>query len=109
MLINKRVGGLVGVLAIAALSPALMAQDPKEGEGKELFSERCHVCHELTTVTVRRGTGQEWREIVDRMISYGAQVSEPEKETIVGYLTNNYGPDGAAAASSAHASVSAPN
>lgn len=85
------------VIAMAALSPALMAQDPKEGEGKEIFSERCHACHELNTVTVLRNSNEQWQEIVSRMISYGAQVSEPEKETIVSYLTKNYGPDKSAA------------
>jgi len=91
---------LVTVMALTALSPALLAQDPKEAEGKALFNERCHACHELSTITVKSSTSEEWNEVVTRMISYGAQVTEPEKEKIVTYLAKTYGPDRTAAAPS---------
>lgn len=98
MLMKKRVSGLIGVMAIAAVSPALMAQDPPAPAGKNVMEQRCHACHELTTITARRGSTEEWREIVQRMVSYGAQVTEPEQEELVGYLSKTYGSDQAGSA-----------
>ena len=53
----------------------------------------CTSCHELTEVTKFRGfyTREDWREVVDTMIKYGAQLKEREPEVLVDYLANTLG------------------
>lgn len=99
--------GILAALVIAGLatglvSTGLKAQDPKEGPGKDLFVQRCHTCHELNTVTVQRLSGADWRTVVERMIQNGAQLTEPESEQIITYLTKMYGPEPAPSSASAH-------
>jgi len=89
-------------LAIGLVSTGLKAQDPKEGPGKELFVQRCHTCHELNTVTVQRLSGDDWRTTVDRMIQNGAQLTQPESEQIIAYLTKMYGPEPAPSSAAAN-------
>lgn len=89
------------VIASVALPAALGAQEPKEGDGRDLFVERCHTCHQLDTVTVQAHSADQWREIVRRMVMNGAQISDPESETIVTYLAKAYGASDAASSAPA--------
>lgn len=79
--------------AAANHSTGHVTQGAQEHPGKELFTERCNSCHAIATVTVRRASAEEWHEIVDRMVTYGAQVNEAEVEAIVSYLAKKYGPE----------------
>lgn len=93
---------IIAGIATGLVSTELKAQDPKDGPGKDLFVERCHTCHELNTVTVQRLSGNDWRVVVERMIQNGAQMTEPESEQIITYLTKMYGPEPAPPSASAH-------
>ena len=53
-------------------------------------------------MTVQRLSGNDWRVIVERMIQNGAQLTEPESEQIIAYLTRMYGPEPAPSSASAH-------
>jgi mono/diheme cytochrome c family protein len=79
------------ITAIAA-APAAQAQSEAQDPGETLFIERCSACHEPATATTQSHTDKEWREIVERMIMNGAPLTDPEKETIVAYLTKKHGP-----------------
>lgn len=81
----------IALMAGVALPAALGAQEPKDGDGRDLFMERCHTCHQLDTVTVQAHPAEQWREIVQRMVQNGAQISDPESETIITYLAKAYG------------------
>ncbi len=103
--------GILAALVIAGLATGLVStglkaqnpqEDPKAGPGKDLFVQRCHTCHELNTVTVQRLSGNDWRTVVERMIQNGAQLTEPESEQIITYLTKMYGPEPAPSSASAH-------
>lgn len=56
----------------------------------ELVSQRCAICHQLSTVTDRRASAEEWHEIVQRMLLYGAQLNDEEKNIVVDYLSDQY-------------------
>ena len=75
---------LTTILALACGSPA--------EQGQQLVETRCAECHTLDRVTSASKSQQEWADTVDRMIERGASVDDQERESVVGYLAENYGP-----------------
>ncbi len=53
----------------------------------------CTVCHELTRITSKKRTKEEWNDTVDKMAARGAMATDEEFETIVAYLTKYFGKD----------------
>lgn len=70
----------------------LRAQDLPDGPGKDLFSKVCSACHGLDLATGQKKTAEDWKATVDKMVTYGADASEKDFETIVAYLAKNFGP-----------------
>jgi mono/diheme cytochrome c family protein len=96
------------VAAIAAPSASAMQGAPAaqaapaagaaDAEG-EMFKRHCSVCHGLDVVTAFGRSGEEWREVVQRMVEQnGAMLTEPERDAVIAYLVKTHGKDGAAAA-----------
>ena len=61
-------------------------------DGETLLQNRCTECHDLQRVTDSQKSEAEWEETVERMIQQGAELNEEEKEVLVDYLAENYGP-----------------
>ncbi len=83
------------VLTIAAAVAPSRAQNANPlppGEGRDLVAAVCSQCHYLGTIVKIRDGAAGWRVYVDNMVLRGAQLSEPEIETVVNYLTTNLGP-----------------
>lgn len=59
-------------------------------DGKTLMDTRCTVCHSTSRITQKKGTYDEWEQIVTTMISRGAVLTEEEKTILVQYLADNY-------------------
>jgi len=83
---------LIGFLPAAFLQ----AQDLPAGDGKELVMNVCSACHELTRITSKKRTKEEWSDTVDKMAKNGAKASEEEFDKIVAYLAKYFGKDEAA-------------
>jgi cytochrome c5 len=64
---------------------------------KDLVQRVCTGCHVAGQVTSQRRSADQWGETVEKMISYGAKVSDEEFSSIVSYLGKHYGPTGAGA------------
>jgi virginiamycin B lyase len=83
------------LLALLTLVAAARAQtsDLPEGEGKRILESACTTCHDLTEVTKFRGfyTKDEWRDVVETMVKYGAELKAPEVDVLVEYLDKNLG------------------
>ena len=79
---------------------AVQAQDLPDGAGKDLVMNVCTVCHELTRITSKKKTKDEWNDTVDKMAARGAKASDEEFDTIVNYLTKYFGKDQASEKSS---------
>ena len=63
------------------------------GEGREITVAVCAVCHDSTTVLLKRDGETGWRQTVERMIvQKGAQISPADMELIVRYLSTQLGP-----------------
>jgi cytochrome c5 len=62
--------------------------------GEQLVNERCTTCHTLTRVTRAMAAGTSrtrWEQIVDQMISYGAQLNSDERTAVIDYLSGQSG------------------
>jgi hypothetical protein len=44
-------------------------------------------------VSARRASAEEWQQILERMLTNGAQVSEEEMATLVSYFARTQGPE----------------
>ena len=60
--------------------------------GKEIFENRCLVCHEVDLTEQQRLSRQGWTREVEKMVRWGAAVTDAEKEPLIDYLTQKYGP-----------------
>jgi cytochrome c5 len=82
---------LAAILMPFVLVPSVPAQDLPDGPGKELLMNVCTTCHTLNRVTERKETKDGWNDLVDKMAAKGARASDEEFDTIVNYLTKNFG------------------
>ncbi|NLX11213.1 MAG: hypothetical protein GXY36_16315 [Chloroflexi bacterium] len=55
-------------------------------DGDQLVNERCTVCHTRERIDAQDKDEAGWTETVDRMISYGAQLDDEERQTVIDYL-----------------------
>jgi cytochrome c5 len=89
---------LVLTVALATLSMAVPPQELPEGEGKKLLEERCAGCHSLKPVVSLKQSQGAWKELVVKMVGYGAQLDDKEVDVATEYLTKHFGPESSAAA-----------
>ena len=87
-------------VALATLSMAVPQELP-EGEGKKLLEERCTSCHSLKPVVSLKQSQGAWKELVVKMVGYGAQLDDKEVDVATEYLTKHFGPESSAAAAKA--------
>ena len=88
---------LVLTVALATLSMAVPQELP-EGEGKKLLEDRCTSCHSLKPVVSLKQSRDKWKELVVKMVGYGAQLDDKEVDVATEYLTKHFGPESSAAA-----------
>jgi competence protein ComEA len=74
--------------AVSTNSPAL-----PPGDGKPIVERMCSSCHALKVVTSKRASPEQWAQLVDQMVSRGAEGTDDEVETVVEYLSKNFGLD----------------
>jgi cytochrome c5 len=83
-------------VALTTLSMAVPQALP-EAEGKKLLEERCASCHSLKPVLSLKQSRGAWKELVVKMVGYGAQLDDKEVIAATEYLTKYFGPDRSAA------------
>lgn len=73
-----------------------MAPPAQTADGAAILRRTCTVCHDLRgLVAYADYWGEpEWREMVDTMIEYGAELAPEEIPVLVRYLAVNYGTAG---------------
>ena len=59
--------------------------------GADAFQRTCVLCHTPERIVSVRKTKVEWEEIIDKMITRGAQVTDDNYGPIEEYLLRNYG------------------
>jgi hypothetical protein len=75
-----------GFVAISATR-----QDLPEGKGVEIARDKCLSCHESDLIISQRLSRPGWTREVDKMVRWGASVTEAEKEALIDYLAVNFG------------------
>src|SRR5215510_1023434 len=71
-------------------------QDLPEGKGAELARNKCVTCHEADLIVSQRLSRQGWTCEVEKMIRWGAAVSDSEKEILIDYFAAHFKPRSAA-------------
>ena len=94
----------LAILSCLALSTVAFGQALPDGKGKAEFQHICSNCHTTALATRTRHSADEWKSIVDEMVSRGAQGSDEELDDVVIYLSTNFRPE-----SGSTASTSAPS
>ena len=69
--------------------PKLAAALPA-GEGRQIAMERCLACHDYTLIVGQRLDPGRWTREVEKMMRWGAPVSEKEKDVLARYLAENF-------------------
>lgn len=82
---------LAFLLVVGVAAPRAMAQDLPDGAGKDVVVKVCTSCHDADNFTSKKHTKAEWKEVVDTMIAYGAEVADEQVEIITTYLAKNFG------------------
>lgn len=60
--------------------------------GKQTFENKCLTCHEVDLIEQQRLGKPGWTREVEKMVRWGATVTDAEKEPLVEYLVKHYGP-----------------
>lgn len=81
----------VAAVALVIAAPAIAETVDAHG-GQQLMLEACVQCHGLRPVRLTRDGAAGWRETVERMVVFGAQLGPAEVEALVSYLAIDYGP-----------------
>jgi hypothetical protein len=78
-----------------ALAAALLTASPQEelpeGKAKKLLEERCGGCHSLKPVVSLKQSQVAWKELLVKMVGYGAQLDGKEVEVAAEYLAKYFG------------------
>ena len=80
------------VMSAAILMGAVAAQSQTalpEGNGKALVEAKCESCHDIDRVARARFTAADWQATMQRMVDYGATLTDQERRTITDYLSAN--------------------
>lgn len=76
---------------VAIILSAANGDDLPEGKGKAVLLRMCSDCHGLDQVTSNKYPKKQWTYVVDDMVSRGAQGSEEDVNSVIGYLSRNFG------------------
>jgi cytochrome c5 len=73
----------------ALLAAAVFAANPiPDGPGKKILESACVTCHKLDVVVSKKGTWQQWHDVVSGM---NAKLTSEESADVVGYLARHFG------------------
>jgi competence ComEA-like helix-hairpin-helix protein len=82
------ISAFVCVVVIGSASP----QDGlPEGKGKDVIQKMCQQCHSLEQATGSKRTKKSWQNVVDDMVTRGAEGSDSDVTVAVSYLSQNFG------------------
>jgi competence protein ComEA len=82
---------VISTLGLAVILNATIAGDLPEGKGKAVFLRMCSNCHGLDQVTALKSSKKQWTNVVDDMVSRGAEGSDEDVNSVIGYLARNFG------------------
>jgi cytochrome c5 len=69
-----------------------VASHPSTEAGAATYKRVCLTCHDADIVEQQRLTPTGWTRSVEKMMRWGAVVSDAEKQPLVDYLASRFGP-----------------
>ena len=63
-----------------------------EGDGKRILETACSSCHAGSDVAKFNYSKEDWQDLVDTMVAYGAEMKADDVKVLVDYLAKNFGP-----------------
>ena len=60
------------------------------GKGARIVQSNCSSCHALRVVTSTRASKPRWSQLVNLMITRGAQIADEDIQTVIDYLAANF-------------------
>jgi cytochrome c2 len=73
-------------------SPKPVASHASTDAGAATFKKVCLTCHDADIVEQQRLTPTGWTRSVEKMMRWGAVVTDAEKQPLVDYLASRFGP-----------------
>jgi hypothetical protein len=65
--------------------------DAPAAQGEVILEQACTACHSLGRVEAARKSREDWVETVDRMIEYGAVLTDADREALIVHLATAFG------------------
>jgi hypothetical protein len=75
-----------------ATAPKLTEELPA-GAMQAKASTSCLECHEARIIVQQRLSKAAWTKEVDKMVKWGAVVDASDRDALIDYLSDNFGPD----------------
>jgi cytochrome c5 len=60
--------------------------------GAATYKRACMICHEADIIEQQKLTPTGWTRSVEKMMRWGAQVGDADKQALVDYLAARFGP-----------------
>src|SRR5262245_66670810 len=83
MLIKSSLALAVAACGLMSANTRAARQDLPEGKGAEIARDKCVVCHEADVIVAQRLSRQGWTREVEKMIRWGAVVSDADRKSVV--------------------------
>ena len=82
-----------GVVCALCLSGAVYGQNQNlpNGKGKAELISGCTDCHSTDMIIQKRRTAEDWKKVVNDMASRGSDATPKDIDSIVRYLSTNFG------------------
>jgi Spy/CpxP family protein refolding chaperone len=94
----RKLSTIILTLALVSAAVAFAGESsPNEslpaGPAKEKAEAACLTCHEARIIVQQRLTKPAWTKEMDKMMKWGAEVDPKDREAMIDYLSENFGPD----------------
>jgi len=83
---------LVAGLSAQAPAPGNAASVLPDGAGAEVLRARCMSCHGSDLITSQKLNEAGWGREIDKMVRWGATVSEADRPALLSYLSTHFAP-----------------
>jgi len=89
-------GGLCAILfglVMVALAQSFPNEQLPAGAAKEKAEAACLTCHEARIIVQQRLSQAAWAKEMDKMTKWGAEVDPKDRDSLIEYLSANFGPE----------------
>jgi hypothetical protein len=86
------IGLLLAILAALPMAGTQFKQLP-DTRGKAEIEHACYTCHSPDLLAQQRLTPKQWTATVEKMMRWGAELKESDKQVVIDYLSRHFGPD----------------